>query len=145
MISKKLLIILLSVLVITSFGISLFYVNKKMASPAQQIVPGPTSTLSTTPKIEYIEGQHIYGVWKVRERVQDCGGGESCLNYLVMELPEDVRTENIWAARINMDGCVDETLQAGDIVRVRGSIKKVVPDIGLILSCHSPETSVIKN
>lgn len=144
MISKKLFIISVSVLVIIILGISSFYINKKMASPDQQIVPSSTYTSSTTP-IEYIEGQHIDGVWKVRERVQDCGGGESCLDYLVIELSEDVRTENIWAIRINMGNCVDEAIQAGDIVRVSGSIEKIVPDIGLILSCHSSETSVIKN
>ncbi|TSC73436.1 MAG: hypothetical protein G01um101470_87 [Parcubacteria group bacterium Gr01-1014_70] len=157
MISKRFLIILLTVFVVTSVGASIFFISTKQPSPPQQTTPSPTSTLptnnqvspttkqSTRTKVEYAEGQYIDGVWKVRERVQDCGGGEICLNYLVIQLPEEMSINDIGAIRINVNSCVDETLRTGDMARVRGIIEKVIPDIGLILSCNSSKTSVTKN
>lgn len=170
MILKKFLIILLAVLIVIGISVSLFFISARQVSPARPTAPShallttpnigqPTSdisslainqvspppTLSTRKKAEYVEGQYIEGVWKVRERVQDCGGGKTCLNYLVIQLPEEMSTNDIRAIRINVSSCVDETLRTGDMARVRGVIEKVIPDIGLNLSCNSSKTSVAKN
>ena len=81
----------------------------------------------------------------VRTIAHDCGGGgERCLGYLAVALPEEFRTESMWEARIDLGNCVDATLRGGDVSHVRGIAENIIPDIGIIMNCDSPKTVVFR-
>jgi hypothetical protein len=142
-------IILIVVIVVLVGAVGYFAFVKKSEPVAQQPTPTPTATQSTGTKVEYVEGQYIDVVGTVREYGAETGGGKDVMNYIMVRLPEEKTTDDIFETRIsgvNVDfSCVDETLRTGDMARVRGIIEKVIPDIGLILSCNSSKTSITKN
>jgi hypothetical protein len=119
--------------------------KENMEKVAVAPVEEKNKNATTTQKIlEYAKGQYIDVAGKMKERVQDCGGGEICTEYTLIWLPNETRTDFISQIRFDFDSCVDKAIKSGDAVRVQGVIEKVVPEIGLIMSCDSSKTVVSK-
>jgi|GEM_PF-2315228 len=107
------------------------------------------SDLTELVAVKYRIGQYIDTIGTVQEYIEgDCGGGEPgalCQSELIITLPGEDRASSIRNVRINADSCVDETLLQNiesKSAHVIGTIKNIVPDIGLVLSCNSQDTLI---
>ncbi len=97
--------------------------------------------------LRFTAGKYLDLALIVSERGSDCGGGESCHDFIKMTPDLDLESEHISGLRIDsVKGmpCVDSKIKNGDLVHVQGKISRVVEDIGIVLSCDNLDTIVTK-
>lgn len=115
--------------------------------PPEEITSSSPTMNTTGDTARFSEGKIIDLALVVSERGSDCGGGDTCHDFIKMYANLDLDSKNVVGLRIDsMRGlpCVDPKIKTGDMVRVKGEISGVVEDIGIVMSCDDPETRVTK-
>ena len=91
------------------------------------------ATKETEPTQFLTAGMMLHATGTVVEVISDTGGDPTSTQpaELIISL-DNVKG----AVRVLDRGCIEKNIRTGDKVRVSGTIVKVIPDIGIILTCE---------
>jgi hypothetical protein len=95
----------------------------------------------------YQPGDQVDILVRITTYEAETGGGDD-MNYTLQlnSIKEEDQNQPFRIGGLNdaAVSCVDEELQRGDIARLQGIVRNMVPEIGVIMSCDDPATSLVK-
>lgn len=102
----------------------------------EKVVTVHDAQKTTEQKVSFVVGQTLDFIGTVRIIDQYCEEPGFCRNYASVLLPDTQKSDRIFEARIEGDGCIDSSIRVGDMVKVSGKIFYVDDEIGLTMYCE---------
>jgi hypothetical protein len=133
--SKYLAMILFILMPFIGGWVGYTYAPEKIIEVEKVVVVHDVQKIAV-PEQKFVAGEKLDFIGKVRTIDQYCEEPGFCRPYTAVSLPDTLKSERIFDARIEGGTCVGSSIRIDDTVRVTGEIFYADDDIGLILYCE---------